>query len=136
LRHSRNVCHRPDDQAEEGGDADAQRPQVGGEHGACPLDLGSGDHREAVAGREPLHHPQVDADDQGGAQAGEQADDRLGAERAPEQVGLVDLPEPEQVGVEAGEAADGDQDEEGQQQDGQRPAAGRTAGCDHVRDLS
>ena len=121
-----------DDQPEEGGDAEAQRPQVRGEDGPRPLHLRAGDHGEPVARGQPLDHPQVDPDDGRGPQPGQQADDGLGPKHAPEQARLVDLLEPQQVGVEARDAADRGQGEERQQQDGQRPATGRTAGCDHV----
>ena len=123
---------QPDDQPEEGGDAEAQRPQVRGEDGPGPLDLGAGDHGEPVARGQPLDHPEVDPDDGRGPQPGQQPDEGLGPEHAPEQARLVDLPEPQEVGVEARDAADRGQGEERQQQDGQRPATGGTAGCDHV----
>ena len=123
---------KADDQPQEGGDAKAQGPQIRREDGPGPLDLGAGDHREPVARGQPLDHPQVDPDDGRRPQPGQHADDGLGPEHAPEQARLVDLPEPQEVGVEARDAADRGQGEERQQKDGQRPATGRTAGCDHV----
>ena len=121
-----------DDQPEEAGDAKTQGPQVGREDSPGPLDLGAGDHGEPVARGQPLDHPQVDPDDGRRPQPGQHADERLGPEHAPEQAHLVDLPEPQEVGVEARDAADRGQGDERKQQDGQRPATGRTAGCDHV----
>ena len=127
---------QPDDQPEEGGDAQAQRPEVRGEDGPGPLHLRAGDHGEPVARGQPLDHPEVDPDDDRGPQPGQQPDEELGPQHAPEQARLVDLPEPEEVGVEARDAADRGQGEERHQQNGQRPATGGTAGCDHGMDLS
>ncbi len=128
LRHSRNVCQRPDACSPTTSPRKAAMPRRSaaagrGEHGPGPLHLGAGDHGQAVAGGQPLDHPQVDPDDGRRPQPGQQADERPWSAACPRTGGLVDLPEPQQVGVEARHAAD--------RAPGRgTPAAGRPASSD------
>src|SRR3712207_8497739 len=55
---------------------------------------------------------QVHADQQGRAEPGDEPDDDLGAESAPEDARLVDLLEPQQVRVEPGHTPGGDEHDE------------------------
>jgi hypothetical protein len=122
----------PDHEPEEDGDGDPERAHVRAEH--RPVLVGAtraGDPDRPVAGRDPVDDEEVDPDDQGGADPGDEPERHLGREPSPEHARLVDLTEPEQVGVEAGEAARGNERGDHDREQEQHPSArGPANRCD------